>query len=85
MDRGAWWTNSPWELKELDTIERLTPAPPTHTHGIGTQGPVTPGRNKQNQLWRWRPGGGCPVSSWQGTQRHRPSSLELWALVGGMG
>ena len=31
MDRGAWWTDSPW----LDMIERLTPAPPTHTHGIG--------------------------------------------------
>ena len=24
MDGGAWWTTSPWDHKELDTIERLT-------------------------------------------------------------
>lgn len=81
MDRGPGGLTVHGNSKSWTRLNDEHP-PPTHTHGIGTQGPVTPGRNKQNQLWRWRPGGGCPVSSWQGTQRHCPSSLELWALVG---
>ena len=58
MDRGAWWANSPWGLKESDTTEQLSTHAKKNTHT--TQGTVASTTH-------------IPTQSQSFKQPHRPS------------